>query len=126
MPKFATEIIPLIKAKENVEQLVIDGLKVLDKYKDTLIGTTYMSEFDSMIKYIEYAANGNSLPEKKMRKYGGSKDGVAEYEFKSKHLRIWAIQQPNKKILIFGGFKNSQKADENSFWALKKQFLQSF
>jgi hypothetical protein len=99
MPKFATESIPLIKARENVEQLVIDGVKVWDEYKKSLTGTTYLSEYDSMIRYIEYAANGNSLPNIKMRKYGGNKDGVTEYEFKSKHLRVWAIQQPNKKIV---------------------------
>lgn len=125
MSKFATENIPLIKARENVEQLVINGVRVLDAYRNDLTGTTYISEYESMIRYIEHAANGNSLPENKMRKYGGNNDGVSEYEFKSKHLRVWAIQQPGKKIVILGGFKNSQSADERSFRALKKQFLES-
>lgn len=125
MPKFATENISLINAREVVEQLIKDGIKVLDQFREDLNDTTYLSEFNTMIKYIEHAADGNSLPVTKMRKYSGSKDGTTEYEFKSKHLRLWAIQQPNKKIIIFCGFKNSQPKDEKSFWALKKQYLKS-
>ncbi|RYD83144.1 MAG: hypothetical protein EOP53_01705 [Sphingobacteriales bacterium] len=125
MPKFATETVSLIKARENVEQLIIDGRKVLDEYMASLKGTTYESELGNIIKYIEHASNGNSLPKTKMRKYQGNKDGVTEYEYKSKHLRVWAIQQPNKKIIIFGGFKNNQAKDESSFRNLKKQFLES-
>lgn len=41
-----------------------------------------------MLTYMEYDANGNSLPVTKLRKYGGNNDGVTEYEFKSKHLRV--------------------------------------
>lgn len=125
MPKFVTKTVESINAREPVHQLVIDGTGVLDTYETSLVGTTYQSEFNTMQKYIEYAANGNSLPKTKMRKYKGAKDSVTEYEFKSKHLRVWAIQQPGKKLIVFGGFKNSQPADEVSFRALKKQYLES-
>jgi hypothetical protein len=124
MPKFETERVEAINSRELVEQLIIDGVKVLDAYKKSLTGTTYLGEYKTMLTYIEYAANGNGLPDTKLRKYGGKHDGVTEYEFKSKHLRVWAIQQPNKKLILFGGFKNNQAADEESFWALKKQYLQ--
>jgi len=125
MHKFGTETISSIKAREPVEQLIVDDERVLNTYKKNLKGTTYFSEYNTMLKYIEHAANGNSLPNTKMRKYGGSNDGTTEYEFKSKHLRVWAIQLPNKKLIIFGGFKNSQDDDEISFRSFKKQYLES-
>ena len=50
---------------------------------------------------------------------------VKEYEFKSKHLRVYAIQQINGKIIVLGGFKNNQKEDINKFRSLKKQYLDS-
>lgn len=125
MPKFATQIVTSIKAREVVEELVVDGKSVLQEYKDEMKGTPYEKELGAMMKYIEKAADGHSLPKEKMRKYKGNKDGVAEYEFKTKHLRLWAIQQPNKKLLIFGGFKNSQGKDEVKFRSRKKQFLES-
>lgn len=125
MPKFESEKIKAINAREIVDQLKVDDTLVLDAYEKSLVGTTYNGEYLTLLKYIEHAANGNSLPNTKMRKYGGNKDGVTEYEFKSKHLRVWAIQQPHKKIVVLGGFKNSQANDESAFWALKKQFLES-
>ena len=125
MPKFDTEKIEAINAKELVEQLLINGKRVLDAFEKNLIGTTYQAELVTIYKYVEFAANGNSLPEKKLRKYRGNKDGITEYEFKSKHLRLWAIQRPNKKIIVFGGFKNSQSSDASTFRSLKNQYLES-
>jgi hypothetical protein len=122
MSKFDTKLVEQIKAREVVEQLVIDGIGCLDAYQIEL-EKQYQSELRNILKYVEYASNGNGLPDTKLKKYGNT-DGVTEYEFKSDHLRVWAIQQPNKKVIILGGYKNSQPADEKTFRSLKKQFLE--
>ncbi|HWK03234.1 MAG TPA: hypothetical protein VNS58_06365 [Puia sp.] len=123
MSSFETIRVDLINAKERVDQLLIDGVKQLDVFEDKLIGTTYLSEYKTILKYIEHAANGNLLPKKKMRRLEGNADGITEFEFKSEHLRVYVIQQPSKKLVIFLGFKNSQDADIVSFRSLKKRFI---
>ncbi|MBS1601823.1 MAG: hypothetical protein JST42_04085 [Bacteroidetes bacterium] len=122
---FATIRVEEIKARELVEQLVIDGVRQLESFEDSLAGSPYLSEFRVLIKYIEYLADGNSLPESKFRHLKGAKDGIAEHEFKSKHLRIYAIQLPSRKIIIFGGHKKNQEADISKFRSTKALFLES-
>jgi putative component of toxin-antitoxin plasmid stabilization module len=82
-----------------------------------------MGEYRTILRYVQYLADGNSLPNTKFRQLKGVTDGVTEYEFKGKHLRLYAIQQPSKKIVIFLGYKNSQDEDITSFRSLKKQYL---
>ncbi len=123
MPKFDSAKITAINARELVEELIIDGEGILTTYENKL-SKNYLSEFKNILKYIEYAANGNSLPKTKLRKYGNS-NGTTEYEFKSDHLRVWAIQLPSKKLVVYGGYKNSQDADERIFKAKTKQYLET-
>ena len=74
---------------------------------------------------MESVSQLKPLPKTKFRELKGNKDKVKEYEFKSKHLRIYAIQQKNGKIVIMGGYKNTQTKDINTFRALKMQYLNS-
>ncbi len=78
-----------------------------------------------MISYMEYAANGSSLTQEKFKDVTPDGELVKEYEFKSKHLRVYAIKKPNGKIIILGGFKNTQKADFKLFRSIKQQYLDS-
>ncbi len=124
MSIFDLRKVEAIRARELVYELVVNQESVLDLFEKKLVGTTYATEYASILKYIEYAANGNSLPATKMRMYGRRGLGeVSEFEFKSKHLRVWAIQQPFGKIIVLGGFKNSQDKDQRKFWELKQQYL---
>lgn len=74
---------------------------------------------------MEYAANGNSLPDTKFKDVTPDGTAVKEYEFKSKHLRVYAIKQTNGKIIVLDGFKTNQKADFKRFRSLKEQYLNS-
>lgn len=51
------------------------------------------------------------------------KDGIREYEFKSKHLRVYALAKPDGKIVVMGGKKKTQRKDINRFRELKKQII---
>jgi hypothetical protein len=123
MRKFATKIIDSIKAREVVEQLYIDDIGQLDNLENQLIGTTYYSEFNSLITFIQHFANGGN-PGKKV-KYLKGNSGPTEYEFISKHLRIYAIQHPGKKIILHGGFKKAADSSDNisKFRSIKKEYL---
>ena len=50
-------------------------------------------------------------------------DGIREYEFKSKHLRVYAFAKPDGKTVVTGGKKNTQRKDIKRLRELKKQFI---
>lgn len=105
--------------------MVIDGAGQLDNFEKDLNDTTYQSEFKTLLAYMEYLGNNGSLPKTKFRDVTPKGEKVKEYEFKSKHLRIYTIQKTNGKIIILGGYKNNQDKDFPRFRSLKKQLLAS-
>jgi len=123
MSKFVTKVVESIKAREIVEQLFIDDIGQLDLLEQSLTGTTYRGEFIGLIAFIQHFANGGQ-PGKKV-KYLKGNEGPTEFEFISKHLRIYAIQQPGKKIIIYGGFKKAADSSDNIavFRSIKKEYI---
>ena len=106
---------------------MIDGIGQLESF-GTLISTEhehYKTEYEMLVRYMEYIANGNSLPDTKFKDVTPHGETVKEYEFKSKHLRVYAIKKPNGKIIILGGLKTNQKADFKQFRSLKRRYLNS-
>lgn len=124
MSTFATEDIEYIKGIQVFSKLIVDGKAPYDTFVDNL-EENYKSELAAIEYYMEAVSQLKSLPDTKFRELKGYKDNVKEYEFKSKHLRIYAIQQKNGKIIVMGGYKNTQKKDINAFRTLKKQYLNS-
>lgn len=125
MPNFSIERVTAINCDQEFDQLVIDGAGQLDNFEKDLNDTTYQSEFKTLLTYMEYLGNNGSLPKTKFRDVTPKGEKVKEYEFKSKHLRIYAIQKTNGKIIILGGYKNNQGKDFSRFRSLKKQLLAS-
>lgn len=125
MPKFATKTVSEIKAREIVEQLLVDEVGQLDRLESDIQGTTYTGEFVSMLAKIQHVANGGNIGS--IVKLLKGKDGHTEYEFRSKHLRVFAIQLPGKKLIIYGGIKRKADSSDNIsiFRSLKKQYLES-
>ena len=125
MLKFTTERIDAIHCLQQFEQLVVNGDGQLNIFEKDLKDTTYQSEFKTLLTYMEYLGNNGTLPKTKFRDVTPKGEKVKEYEFKSKHLRIYAIQKTNGKIVILGGYKNNQYKDFGRFRSLKKQLLAS-
>jgi UDPglucose 6-dehydrogenase len=46
-----------------------------------------------------------------------------EYEFKTKHLRLYCIEQRGGKIVVYGGTKAKQRNDTSDFRALKDKYI---
>lgn len=124
MSKFELRIVDDIKARELVEELVVDGVGVFELLENELIGTTYIKEIPSMKAYIQHLANGGNAG-KKLKIIKGGKSGLKEYEFISPHLRLYGVQYPGKKILIFAGIKKKSDSSDNisSFQNLLERYL---
>ena len=85
----------------------------------------YYSELLKIFTLMDLVSQLKMLPKTKFRDITPKNETVKEYEFKSKHLRIYAIQKTNGKIVILGGYKNNQNKDFLRFRSLKKQLLAS-
>lgn len=124
MPKFETKKVEEINSDELVEELFIDGIGQLDKFREELSRTTFETELDSLILFIEHFANGGH-PGKKMKVLKNPTPGGIEFEFISKHLRLYAIQQPNKKLIVFGGKKKAADSSDiiEKFRLVKSKYI---
>ena len=125
MSTFAVEIIEAIKGKQTFYKLLVDGKAPIDEFEAGLVGQ-YETELESIYFYMEAVANLRPLPKTKFRELKGVKGNNKEYEFKTKHLRVYAIKHPDSgKVIVMGGYKNTQDKDINSFRALKQNYLNS-
>lgn len=113
-----------IRGKQVFYKLVVDGVAPFDTFIEEL-EERYRSEAMTLYSYMDLNSNLHSLPETKFHPYSDGKDGVREYEFKTKHLRVYAIEQKGGKIVIIGGTKAKQAKDQAEFRRLKKGYIAS-
>lgn len=124
MRTFATQIIEAVKGKQIFEKLIVNGICLLDEFEEEIkVNPQYTSEFKKILSYMDFVANGTLLPKTKFREIKGDRIKIKRYEFKSKHLRIYAFNQSGGKIVVMGGYKNNQDADIRQFNSIIKEFL---
>ncbi|UPK69703.1 hypothetical protein [Chitinophaga filiformis] len=120
---FELRQIEAIKSRQHkFYDLSINGVFQLAEFESNL-ENKYQAELRTLLSIMDHCSNGGTLPKEKMRDITPRKQTVKEYEFKSKNLRIYAIQQPGSKVVIFCGYKNSQDSDISQFRHLKRNFL---
>ncbi len=120
---FATEIIDSIKGKQVFEKLLVDGICLLDEFEKAIKDNPqYTSELKTLFAYMDFVANGISLPQTKFREIKGDKINTKRYELKSKHLRVYLLNQPGGKMVVMGGYKNTQETDIRQFNSIVKEF----
>ena len=129
MRKFALKKIDAIKGRQEFDKLVVDDICPFDEFEKNL-EEQYRSEIVTIYRYMQDVADLKSLPEERFHFYDSlikknRRGGVREFEFKSKHLRVYGITKPNGKIIITGGTKSKQKQEESEFRKLKNQYLAS-
>ena len=127
MPTFALRKIEAIKGKQEFDKLIVDGKCPFDDFENNL-EAQYKSELIGIYHHMQDVADLKKLPKTKFHFYDNDKkkknqSGVREFEFKTKHLRIYGITQPNGKLVITGGTKANQKTDQNVFRKLKNLYL---
>lgn len=124
MVKYTLVRMEQIRGQQVFDKLVVDGVAPFDSFINEL-EESFRSEVKSMYAYMDAVANLQSLPKTKFHPYSDGKDGVREYEFKTKHLRVYAIEQKGGKIIVLGGKKANQVKDQVEFRRLKKGYIES-
>ena len=127
MANFALRKIEAINGRQEFDKLLVDERCPFDDFEAGL-EEQYKQEMAGIYHYMQDVANLKPLPDTKFHFYDKNKkrhDSVREFEFKSKHLRVYGITQPNGKIIITGGTKARQKQEQNEFRKLKNQYLSS-
>lgn len=127
MPRFSLEELKLVQGKQAFFKLFKDEVCEFDAFCNNIEKEgRYFSELKTAFAYMEMVANLKMLPKEKIRDLTPQNDTVKEYELKTKHLRIYFIHQKQKgKIIILGGYKNTQSKDIEKFRAIKMQFLKN-
>lgn len=129
MHTFALERIEAIRGKQEIDKLIVDDKCFFDEFEASL-DEQYKSEMVGIYHYMQDIADLKLLPKSKfhfydIKKKQKNKVGVREFEFKSKHLRVYGITKPNGKIIITGGTKAKQDLEQNEFRKLKNLYLAS-
>ena len=129
MPKFALRRIEAIKGRQEFAKLVVDDRCPFDEFEASL-EEQFKAEMAGIYHYMQDVADLKTVPDKKYHFYDRNKkqrhkDGVREFEFKSKHLRVYGITRPNGKIIITGGTKARQKVEQGEFRRMKNLYLAS-
>lgn len=121
MPTFAFRNIESIRCTiVTFKKLVRNGKCFLDEFEEEIKDNPkYKSEYKTILSYIELYSNSALLPKSKFREIKGKKP--KQYEFKSKNLRIYAVQVENEKIIVIGGYKNTQTKDFNRLDVISKE-----
>jgi hypothetical protein len=143
MRKFDLKKITAVQGKQVFYQLTIDDnpdfsnlaegetendrkTGVLDSYEATL-ESRYKKNLAQIYNAMNRVANNEHVPREKYHELTERKsnDPYKDYEFKHGDLRVYAIKTEGGKIIILGGFKNTQKEDIVQMRSLKKQFFES-
>ena len=124
MRTFASEILEAVKGKQIFEKLIVNNICLIDEFEIEIKDRgQYISEFNTLISYMDIFANGKTLPKTKFREINGSRTKVKHYEFKSKNLRVYAFNIPGGKMVVMGGYKNNQLADIRTFQSIVNEYL---
>ena len=110
----------IISGKQSFVKLIVDGKDLLEEFELSL-EERYRTEMRTIYAWMQMVADLNPVPGTVYHPISDGKDGFREYEFKSKHLRVYAIAEPGGKIVVMGGKKNTQRQDIKRFRELKKQ-----
>ena len=108
MPNFEIRNIDAVKGIQKFYKLSKDGTCQIDEFENKL-EEVYKTELRTIYAYMDQVANLKPLPQNKFHFYNDGKGGFREFEFKSKHLRVYGIVINEGKLIILGGTKANQK-----------------
>ncbi len=124
MLKFALQKIDAVVGKQQFDKLLIDGNAQFDEFEKNL-EQQYKSELIGIYNTMNNVANLKTVPKEKFHYYNKEKGDYREFEYKSSHLRVYGITKKNGQIIILGGTKAKQQAEEKEFRSIKKKYLAS-
>lgn len=125
MSIFVLEKLKAIVGKQDFYELYIDGESQFREFcKKIKENKQYHIELIKIFALMSLVAELKMLPQNKFKDITPSKEDVKEYEFKSKHLRVYIFHlEKSGKVVAFGGYKNTQKEDIPKFRSYKSRYL---
>ena len=111
--------------------LEIDGKVLFTEFRDMLVidGTKYEKQLDQIYTWLFMRGMLKSPGENKFKKLKGENDGVPDYEYITKKLRVFSFQAPEGGEIVFDGIiknDNDQKQMISSMRKIKKLFLEEY
>ena len=127
MATFVLKEIEAVKGKQKFFELFVDGESQFGDFCSELRSNKqYFSELLTILALMDRVAQLKMLPKSKFRDITPKKTSVKEYEFKTKHLRVYAFHMERTgKIVAYGGYKNTQSEDITRFRSFKNRYLKS-
>ncbi len=125
---FTTERIDLVNGIQIIEQLYIikkahlNPIGQLDNFELNLEAKD-KSSFKRLMTILGRVINNESLPQTLFKEVSRKNDNIKEYEVKANNLRLYLIKIKHGKLIILGGYKNTQKQDFVKFRNLKQQYI---
>lgn len=113
MSNFALELIQIeaVKGKQRFDKLVINGKCPFDEFEESM-KVQYANEIVQLYALMNEVANLRSLPKTKFHAYDNN--DPRGWEFKTKNLRLYCLEQPGGKIVVTGGQKSKQDKDTST------------
>lgn len=124
MADYTLKAMDSVVGKQKFDMLVRDGTCLFEDFEKN-VEKQYKGEIVSLYTIMNEVANLKSLPDSKFHPYNKGDAETREFEFKTKHLRAYAIEQPGGKIVVIGGTKANQSKDQSTFRKYKKQYIES-
>ena len=111
MSTFVLKKLEAVVGKQQFFELVVDDKSQFDDYCQAIKDNQqYYSELLKIFTLMNQVSQLKMLPQTKFKDITPNKESVKEYEFKSKHLRVYAFHmEKTGKIVAYGGYKNTQK-----------------
>jgi len=130
MRTFATKEIKEIKGDKILfKKLQINNVCPFDVFvEEVKKNNQYFSEYKTILSYMNFFAQGNLLPKKhynEIKERRLKNNGIKCHEFKSKHIRIYVLDQLFGGIVIIGGYKTSQLKDVNKLIPIVLEFTKT-
>lgn len=127
MSTFVLKKLEAVVGKQQFFELVVDDKSQFNDYcKAIKDNKQYYSELLKIFTLMNMVSQLKMLPQTKFKDITPNKESVKEYEFKSKHLRVYAFHMEKAgKIVAYGGYKNTQKDDIPKFRSYKSRYLKS-
>jgi putative component of toxin-antitoxin plasmid stabilization module len=125
MNKFALIYIDEIAGRIKIFKLLVNNRCEFDEFEKQIeTEGSYSSELVTIQTRLHEIADGKLLPKEKFRNITPKKELVKEYEIKTRHLRVYLVnEEKTGRVIVCGGKKTTQQKDLNHFRRIKKEYL---
>jgi hypothetical protein len=126
MSKFVLDEINNVNGTIRFYKLIEDGICYWNEFCLALQAEgTYYDQVFSITSQMNDKANLKTLPNTKHKSFNTKVKGVNGFEFRTRDLRAYGINDENGNVIIFAGKKANQGKDEIRFRSIVKRYIES-